>query len=159
MANFIGAGYSSVPGDTASIDAAKRVPLGTQQLDVDGNEYVYLQGVASTVAKDAVTFDEVYLTTRLAANGVGPVAIAMAAVLANQFGWYCVRGTVTGTSSEAIVDNKALFATATAGAVNDGAVTGDLIYGLFSRSAPSGAGNVTLQLTYPFVTDVAGASL
>jgi hypothetical protein len=86
MAKLIGPHIAD--GDTTVIDTEKRQQLGSRDFDKDGNEYIYLQGVASTVAGDVVSFDEAHLTTRLVANAKGRVAVAMAATVASTFGWY-----------------------------------------------------------------------
>lgn len=75
------------------VHSTKKQRLGTRKRDVKGNEYIYLTGVASTIVGSWVTFDEAYLTTNLATDSKpGPVAIATAAVEANKYGWYGVKG-------------------------------------------------------------------
>jgi hypothetical protein len=82
-----------VAGAPGVVDAVALNPLGTEARDNAGNVYVYLQGVASTIAGSWVTYDEAGLTTNLATDSVpGPVAVATAAVVANKFGWYGVHG-------------------------------------------------------------------
>ena len=137
-------------GAPGEVHTSQKNPLGTRQ-QVGGNEYIYLQGVASTVLGDLVTYDEVFLTTRAAAGGVGPCAIATAAVLANQFGWYLIVGSGTLNTSAAVADNAKLFLTATAGAVDDTSVAGDQVVGAIARSAAGGAGTITAQIRYPQV--------
>ena len=149
--------YSPTPafgGDTDNVDTELQNELGTRAFDKDGNEYVYLTGVGSTVAGAWVTFDEAYLTTLIAANAVGPVAIAMAATIASTYGWYLVKGsTAVAKSGDTIVDNAPLFIDG-AGVVSDDLVAGDLVIGAVARSARSGAGSFTAQISYPVVTDV-----
>src|SRR5690242_6551716 len=51
--------------------------------------YIYLSGCASTVAGSVVVFGQGVFTTALVATGVkGSVAIASAAIVANDWGWY-----------------------------------------------------------------------
>lgn len=84
-------------------------PLGTIVTAVDPvygtGEFIYLAGVASTAVGSAVTYDLKAGTTTLATTGTrGPIAVAMSANVAGQYGWYQISG-------EAVV----LAATATAG--------------------------------------------
>ena len=67
-------------GNTAEVDTGAKHTLGTRARDSAGNEYVYMTGVASTVLGSWVTYDELYITTLLAADAIGPVAVAMAAI-------------------------------------------------------------------------------
>lgn len=155
MANLTGR-TQIFSGDTSQIDTALQHPLGTRAFDADGNEYIYLQGVASTVAGDWVTFDEAHLTTRSTANAKGRVAIAMAAIVASSYGWYQIYGknTIAKGVSGSIDDNDVLYLTSTAGTVDDSDVAGDLISGAIARSADS-SGVFTVELNYPFVDDTA----
>lgn len=58
-------------------------------------EFVYLKGVASTTVGSVVTYNSTTGTTTLAAIGASksfPVAIAMSANVASQWGWYQIGG-------------------------------------------------------------------
>ena len=142
-------------GSLTQVDDEAKYTLGTRTQDVDGNEYIYLKGVASTAEHSWVSFDEAYQTTLLAANAKGRVAIAMAAIVADKYGWYQIYGKGTGKVLASFADNGVPFCTSTAGSVDDAAVTGDLIVGAMGRSAISG-GVATMELNYPFVTDALG---
>jgi hypothetical protein len=149
-------GYTqSFESDTTTVDTAVQHKLGTRAVDVDGNEYIYLEGVASTAAGLSVTYDEEYATALLAANAVGPVAIAMAATVADTYGWYGVKGSFTAASANDVADNKTLYITATAGKVDDADVAGDAIMGMWSRAAVTGAVDLAVQIDYPKVHDIA----
>ena len=138
------------------VDDSAEYSLLTRTQDADGNEYIYLKGVASTAANLAVTYDESGQTALLAANAVGPVAVAMAAIVANKYGWYQIFGSGTVSTAGAVADNAALYATGTAGKVDDAVVTGDCIAGMIARSAAAAAGDITVQLSYPVATDKLG---
>lgn len=141
---------------TGAIHTEQKHPLGTRAVDGDGNEYIYLKGVASTVAGSWVSFDEAHLTTLLVANAKGRVAVAMAAIVADSYGWYQVYGKNTiALVLAAFADNGLIYSTATAGSVDDAVVAGDLIVGAIGRSAVSG-GVATMELNYPFATDALG---
>lgn len=74
-------------------------PLGTIVKAVDPTygegEFIYLLGVASTVAGSVVTYDASTWQTVLSAVGGNiprPVAIAMAATVGSEYGWYQIGG-------------------------------------------------------------------
>lgn len=141
-------------GDTTIVDTAKKHALGTRASDKDGNEYIYMAGASSTVLGSWVTYDEDYATTLLAANAVGPVAVAMAATDATtDYGWYCIWGECTGDFSANVGDNTAVGYETAAGHAGDGHAAGDQIAGAVIRGAVTTAGTQTVQLNYPFVDD------
>lgn len=140
--------------DTDAIHTALQHPLGTLAVDGAGNVYIYLQGVASTVATDWVTYDEAHLTTRAAANAIGPLAVAMAAVVANNYGWYQVKGSAQANVATSFADNGAVYLTATAGRVDDADVVGDAVIGAWGRGAES-SNVATVQLDWPKVHNIA----
>lgn len=140
----------AVVGALTDIHDEAKNPLGTRRVEPDGKEYIYLQGIDSTVATDWVTYDEAFVTTRLGASAVGPCAVAMAAVVASKFGWYQDVGAAQANSVDANADNGKVFATATAGRTDDTSVAGDQIVGAIYRSVA--ASNVaTVQLNRPFI--------
>lgn len=116
------------------------------------NEYIYLKGVASTALGSWVTYDELGVTTLLAANAIGPVAIAQAATVANTWGWYLIDGSCSAKVSTGFADNGNLYATATAGEADDAVVAGDRIKCAIGRSAISG-GLATVQVNRPYMDD------
>lgn len=138
------------------VHSTKKYRLGTVKKDVQNYEYVYLQGVASTIAGSAVTFDEAGVTTLIAANAVGPVAVAQAAVDATtKYGWYMIKGKCSVSTDAGVADNAALYIDGTAGRVDDTVVAGDQVAGMVSRGTDSS--NLTLvQLYYPEVTNALG---
>lgn len=140
-------------GDTSDVDTVLKHPLGTRAFDTAGNEYIYLQGVASTAAGSWVSFDEEHATTLLAADAKGRVAIAMAATVASTYGWYQIYGKNTiAKVLTGFADNGLVYATATAGSVDDAVVAGDRVRGAIGRSAIA-SGVATMELNYPSVAD------
>lgn len=142
------------------VHAEIKFRLGTRVKDKQGNEFIYLKGVTSTAAGSWVSFDEAHVSTLLAANAVGRVAVAQAAVDANtKYGWYQIYGKASGKVLALFADNGKIFATATAGSVDDAVVSGDLVVGAIGRSAIDGGaatGQAYVELSYPFATDVLG---
>lgn len=150
------AGFMHIaPGALNAVDSTAQVALGTQAQDTSGNEYVYLQGVASTAVGSVVTFDEAGLTTLLVADAVGPVAVAMGATVANKYGWYLRNGAGSALTAGDVADNGNVYGTATPGAVDDALTAGDRVKGALFRASRTGAGLVSIQLFAPFVDDIA----
>jgi hypothetical protein len=139
------------------VHATKKFRLGTRVRSSAGNEFIYLQGIGSTVVGSWVNMDggTAYVTalvdTDVAATVVGRIAVAMAAVVADQFGWYQVYGHGSGLSLTGSADGVALGATATAGSLDDGTFAAEVhVAGV----ASTGAVNETtllqaVALSYP----------
>lgn len=144
--------------NTSTVDSSQQIAVGTRGFDGSGNEYIYASGVASTVAGDWVVFDENFATTRLVANEVGPVGIAMAAVNSgSSYGWYQIFGTNTIAVTDTIAADKALYIDGTAGRVDDAGVSGDIVLNAYSMTADT-ANVATVFISYPSVTDDLGGS-
>lgn len=122
-------------------------------------EFIYLLGVASTAINDWVTYNrDDNGTTLLAANAIGPVAIAMSANIASQYGWYQISGKAVGSCLTAFADNGLVYITATAGHVDDTSVAGDLVNlskGASTTVAASGVAD--FEINRPFVDNNSGA--
>lgn len=123
-----------VPGN---VDTAAKVQVGTIAKFYDDTlgegEFIYLPGVAATVAGDIVEYDlapAAQVTVRhsnaTASNSGRPIAFATAAIVATMFGWYQIGGVaiVNTTAAQAA---GVMMATATAGSVANGADAGDQI--------------------------------
>jgi hypothetical protein len=155
-----GAALASV-GYLTDVDAAARNPVGMRIAGTDalGNtaEYIYLKGCASTIAGSVVTFDELGVTTLIAANAKGPVAIAMAATVASTWGWYGVVGTFKADVVANSADNSTIGRETTDGKVGDGRAAGDQIANCFQREATVAAALAYVQIDHPFVDDFLGA--
>ena len=130
-------------------------PIGTRAFAQDPlygeGEFIYLKGLASTAVGEAVVYDTHANTTKRAVAGDrGPVAFAMSANVANQFGWYQISGmAAVKTTTVAAAGN--CYLTATAGQLDDTTVAGDKIDGARFKTAdgtPS-AGLALAQIAYP----------
>jgi hypothetical protein len=136
------------------------LPLGTRVQAQDSTygvgEFIYLSGVASTGIGDWVTYNQDDNSTALlAANAIGPVAVAMSANVASQYGWYQIFGKAVGKALTGFVDNANVYATATAGSVDDAVVAGDRVKAAKGASAvgtPS-AGLAEFEIQYPLMDD------
>lgn len=140
-------------GSLSDVDTTQRNALGLRIMGVDdfGNtaEYIYLKGVASTIAGSVVNYDEAAVTTLIGAGTKGPVAVAMAATVASTFGWYGIAGTFTTDVVANCADNANLGRETTDGKVGDGAAAGDSIFGAVSRNSTTAAALIYCQFIYP----------
>lgn len=123
-------------------------------------EFIYLKGVASTAIGSWVTYNaDDYSTALLAANAIGPVAVAMSANVASQSGWYQISGKAIGLVLTGFVDDANVYASATAGSVDDAVVAGDRVKNAKGASAigtPS-AGLAEFEIARPFMDDAVAA--
>lgn len=155
MANLSGPAQA-FHSDTSIIDTSNQFILGMRSWDSAGNEYVYLQGTASTVAGDWIVYDKDFGTTRLVPDEVGPVGIAMAAVVADNFGWYQNFGINTIAKTDTIAANSSLYIDGTVGRVDDAGVSGDLVIGAYSMTADT-SNVATVSINYPSVSNEVGS--
>ncbi len=149
-------------GYLTDVDTTAKNPVGLRVygLDATGNsaEFIYLKGVTSTIVGSVVTYDEAGVTTLLAANAKGPVAVAMGIVDAvTKYGWYCIQGTVPVDVVANCADNACMGRETTDGKVGDGKAAGDQIANFFSRAATTAAAIINCQIDHPFVDDFMGA--
>lgn len=160
-AALITGGTRAVAGQPGDVDTVARNPLGTraQGQDTTGNtaEYIYLLGVASTIVGSVVTFDEAGVTTLIAANAKGPVAVATGLTVASTWGWYGIQGTFLTDVVANSADNSTIGRETTDGKVGDGRAAGDQIANAFQRAATTAAAVVLCQFDHPFVDDFLGA--
>ena len=148
----------------ADTSTTQQHPLGTLVHAVDGTyggaEFVYLKGVASTAVGSWVKYaEDDHTTSLLAANDIGQVAVAMSANIANQYGWYQIKGKAVGKVLSGYVDNALVYATATAGSVDDAVVSGDRVKQALGASAigtPS-ADLAEFEIDHPFMDDGSAA--
>lgn len=123
-------------------------------------EFIYLLGVASTAVGSWVLYSpDNFATSLLAANDIGHVAIAMSANVASQYGWYQIQGKAVGKVLAAFADNGNVYATATAGSVDDAVVAGDRVKGAKGASAidtPS-TGLAEMEISRPWMDDALAA--
>lgn len=140
-------------------------PIGTKVTALDHGagargeiELVYGKGVASTVAGDVVILDNKGPdSTRVVTTSRGTVGVAMSANVASQYGWYAVRGVVPVSAAGTVAANAQLFATATAGELDDAITAGAMVNGAVSQAADS-ADFLEVMLSYPSMTGNGDAS-
>lgn len=145
----------------ATTDTTQNHPLGTIRKAADptygAGEFIYLKGVANTAVGSWVTYNlDDGSTTLLAANAIGPVAVAMSANVASQYGWYQISGKAVGKALASYADNGLVFATATAGSVDDAVVDGDMVHlakGASAVDTPS-TGLAEFEISRPYTDDI-----
>lgn len=173
--------YQSAAGLPGEVHATQLNPVGAEcqfvTTDDELGTYVYLPGVASTVAGSWVTISPPAglagaVTALLTVSATGPVAIATAAVdAATKWGWYLAKGWYSGAlagSNGTIVSGGGYLQCAEASegtgrvCLGVSAGAGNFIYGAFSYSAQPdsdsaatgtpGADQIVVFVNYPFAT-------
>jgi hypothetical protein len=145
-----------------TVDTEQKFPIGTLAKAYDSaygeGTFIYLPGVASVVAGDVVAYDtDAGTTTRAVAATRGPVAVAMAAVVAATYGWFQVRGAAVVSCAGAVVAGTPAYLTATAGEVDDAVTAGSLVDGMVFKTADGtpAAGFAIAQIAFPSASGAA----
>lgn len=143
----------------AETSTTQRHPLGTIILATDptygAGEFIYLKGIGSTVVGSLVDFDPYLATTALApaTGGIGPVAVAMSANVANQYGWYQVTGAAVVKAPNAMTPGAEVFMlAATPGSVDDADVANEQIVNakVSTTTGTPGTGLAVITINRPF---------
>lgn len=124
-----------------------------------GGDFVFLPTIASVVVGSMVTFRESasgVITTAMCPNTgnlAQPVAIAMAAGAANNYGWFQLAGTVPVKKTAVKVSpNVAVYISATTGRIMPTAASGKQILGARasnSATVASATSSVYVTINYP----------
>lgn len=148
------------PIDT--VDDSALVAVGTIIRAVDptygSGEFIYLRGTASIAAgnlcyyNDNATADTAKLTTTSGVvDGGSSLCVAMAAVIANKYGWFQVGGKAVTLKTAVAVDpasNFKVYLSATAGRVMPTSVAGRQVIGArFANTATIASGTSTVVVT------------
>jgi hypothetical protein len=141
----------------ATADTTQRHTLGTVVSAVDptygSGEFIYLLGVASTAVGSWVTYyEDDWSTALLVADAVGRTAVAMSANVASSYGWYQIKGKAVGKALTGYLDNGDVYATSTAGSVDDAVVVGDLVWGARGASAVA-TGFADFEIDRPYTNN------
>ena len=153
----------STLANTTALSASGRVPgawLGYVVEAIDpvygSGEFIYLEGVASTVVGSLVVYDTYLNTTTLApaTAGKGSVAVAMSINLAGFKGWYQIQGIAAVKAPNAMVAGAEVFMlAATPGSVDDAAVAGEQVLNaaVSTTTGTPSAGLGLIQINRPFL--------
>lgn len=121
-------------------------------------EFIYLKGLDTTAVGTWATYNaDDWSTALLAANAIGPVAVAMSACPTSSFGWYQISGKAVGLALTGYLDNALVWSTGTAGSVDDTVVDGDMVHlakGASAVGTPS-AGLAEFEISRPYTDDIA----
>jgi hypothetical protein len=136
----------------------KKHPLGTIVKAVDTNygegEFIYLKGVANTTASAMAVFDvKAGTTTLTTAATTGQVGVAMSANVANQYGWYQIKGEAVVLAAANVVADKTISGlTGTPGTCTPGVDGVSYIAGATAKTATGTptAGYAQIQIAYPY---------
>lgn len=126
--------------------------------DTNGEgEFIYLQGVGSTVVGSWVTINaDDNSTALLTGSAKGPVGVAMSANVASQYGWYQVYGKASAKAAD-VADNADVYIDTADGTCDDAAITGDRVHLAKWASADDTATNLAdVEIHYPFTDDNVG---
>lgn len=151
------AGLIGAQGIT-SLDTTKRHPLGTivraSDPTLGGGEFIYLDGVGSTIVGSIVRYDDNFQTA-LASTAVDvsePIGIAMAACTASYYGWYQISGLAVAAKASAttFADGVALGSTSglAVAAVTNVQMVGAIVRTV-TTSTGSGATTVAIAINRP----------
>lgn len=145
----------------ATTDTTQNHPLGTIITATDPTygtgEFIYLKGVASTVVGSLVSYDQVNGTTTLSpastANNAFPVAVAMSANVASQYGWYQIAGAaIIKKTAVKVNPGVKLYLSSTAGRVSSTSSSGRTVLGCVSINAAtvaSATSTITAEINRP----------
>ena len=135
-----------------TVDQTALYTVGQQYTNAVGATFVYLQGVASvatgSVVSYIVTTTGAATTALLITNAVGQVAVAMAAVIAGDFGWFQINGLNLVVQCDTSAAIGVAYIGGTTGGVDHTAVVGDRIDG-FSITVADASNVCGAYLTYP----------
>jgi hypothetical protein len=150
--------------DLYSIDDTQKAQLGTicyaDDATLGAGEFIYLKGLDATVEGSVVTYrPKGWATALLAANAIADVAVALGACVTGKFGWYQTRGKAVMKALAGYADDALVYATATAGSVDDAVVAGDRVKNARSCSAldTPATGYAYVDINYPYMDDASAA--
>jgi len=139
----------------ADTSTTQNHPLGTIVKGWDPTygeaEFIYLKGVASTTVGSIVNYKGTTYQTALGYAGEnvpGPLAIAMSANVANQYGWYQISGlAVAAKASTVSFAAAAKVAVGSSSGLAVATLSGQEIFGaMVSAVASATAGRTTVTL-------------
>ena len=155
---------NTLPGaqPIAETSTTKKHLLGTIVRATDATlgegEFIYLQGIGSTVVGSIVSYGVGFVTaldTAAATGPSNPLAIAMSANVASQYGWYQISGMAVATKADTVSFAAGAGFTTSAG-LAVAVVTGRCVLGGVVRvvaSAKTAVTTVALAINRPHNQD------
>lgn len=146
----------------ADVSTTKKAALGSRVRAKDptygAGEFIYLKGLDATIRGSWVTYNaDDWTTTLLAANAIGPVAVAMGDCVTGSYGWYQIFGKAIANAAD-VADDASVYIDTVAGMCDDAVVTGDRVWGAKWASADDTASDTAqaraeVEIAFPFVND------
>ena len=134
------------------VSTTQKVQLGATY-EYLGNVYIYLQGVASVAVGSWVTYNSAFATALLTtteAAKLKPMAVAMAAIVANDYGWFQIFGEASVLALANGTAETALYTSATAGSSDIVSTSQTKINRAIYRAAVGASnGKVAAYIAYP----------
>jgi hypothetical protein len=125
--------------DIGTTSAVQKHELGERVVCKDPvygfGEFIYLKGVVGTGAGSIVLIKDDWSTSLVAARDKGALAAATAAIVADNYGWYQIKGKAMIKSAAAVGANAPLYIAAAGEVLDDLAVAGDQVIGARSVTA------------------------
>lgn len=139
------------------VSTTAKVALGTEVRAVHptsgAGTFVYLKGVGSTVEGSWVTYNaDTFGTALIAPDAIGPVAVAMAATVADRYGWYQIDGQANAKAAD-VADSGKVYIDSAAGVCDDAVVVGDRVKRAKWTSVEDTDGYASVMVNRPFVDD------
>ena len=137
-----------------STDTSASFKLGTTVNLDDGGQAVYVQAASAVAQYDAVAVlgnnTVVPITTTNSANSKA-VGFAQVSIASASYGWVQLGGKPVVKLAASCNPAVPLYTTATAGTLDDTAVSGGLVAGIVALTTASGATALTCVAGYPHV--------
>lgn len=143
-----------------AVETEAKHALGTKVRAVDPDygegEFVYVKGVTSGAVGSWVTLNpDGWTTTLLVADAIGDVGVLMAVLdAATDYGWAQIYGKCSALALASFADDGRVYATSTAGSVDDAVVDGDMVHKAKGASTITGAGLADFEIHYPYTDDI-----
>lgn len=117
-------------------------------------EFIYLEGVASTVRGSVVYITDAWATILVVADAYGSVALALSANAASaSYGWYQILGQGVA-ACDTVAAAAPCYIDGTAGRIDDSAVNGDLVIGMRTVTSDDTSTCVVNMTNYPSIVNL-----
>lgn len=146
--------------DTSTIGTTQLWPLGTiiKARDIGSTAYgdvelIYLKGGTNVAARSVCYVTDEWAAVLIAARAKGMVVVSLGAVdSTSKYGWFVCRGKAAA-QSDTVSAAAAAYIDNTSGGVDDSAVAGDQIIGMWIDTDSDTSTCVVNMVTYAAVAD------
>lgn len=143
------------------VDSSARFTVGSRTTTNDGNEYIYLPGIASCAQYDWVIYNRGTSSgttkasygsvTRINITTAGNAGIAQAAILGPKYGWFMIKGAGWGNAGAQVSSGSPIYASGTVGLVSTTVNAGNAVYNAFATQAGVSGGTCRVVINYPVI--------